>query len=81
MMKKLLTISVAAYNAASTLEECLRSMCLDERHMDELEVIITDDGSTDQGPQIAQGFIEKYPAHSASYPRKIRVMALLWKTA
>ena len=60
-MKKLLTISVAAHNAAFTLEECLGSMCLDEQYMDELEVIVTDDGSTDQTPQIIQGFMEKRP--------------------
>lgn len=60
-MEKLLTISVAAYNAAPTLGETLSSMCLDAHYMEELEVIVTDDGSGDDTPQIAQEFAEKHP--------------------
>lgn len=60
-MEKLLTISVAAYNVASTLGETLSSMCLDAHYMKKLEVIVTDDGSVDGTPQIAQGFVEKHP--------------------
>lgn len=60
-MEKLLTISVAAYNAAPTLGETLSSMCLDAHYMEKLEVIVTDDGSCDNTPQIVQGFVEKHP--------------------
>lgn len=60
-MEKLLTISVAAYNAAPTLGETLSSMCLDAHYMEKLEVIVTDDGSGDGTPQIVQGFAEKHP--------------------
>ena len=60
-MEKLLTISVAACNAAPTLGETLSSMCLDAHYMERLEVIVTDDGSGDDTPQIARGFVEKHP--------------------
>lgn len=60
-MEKILTISVAAYNAAPTLGETLSSMCLDAHYMEKLEVIVTDDGSGDDTPQIAQEFMEKHP--------------------
>lgn len=60
-MEKLLTISVAACNAAPTLGETLSSMCLNAHYMERLEVIVTDDGSGDDTPQIARGFVEKHP--------------------
>ncbi|WP_077391556.1 glycosyltransferase family 2 protein [Mobilibacterium timonense] len=60
-MEKLLTISVAACNAAPTLGETLSSMCLNAYYMEKLEVIVTDDGSGDDTPQIARGFVEKHP--------------------
>lgn len=47
-MEKLLTVSVAAYNGAATLQKALES-CLvaDESLQALLDVIIIDDGSTD----------------------------------
>lgn len=60
-MEKLLTISVAAYNAVPTLGETLSSMCLDAHYMEKLEVIVTDDGSGDDTAQIVQDFMEKFP--------------------
>lgn len=47
----LVSIVIPAYNAARTLEACLRA-CLDQTYP-ETEVIVADDGSTDGTPEIA----------------------------
>lgn len=59
MTEKLLTISVAAYNGAETLDKALKS-CLVQR-MKQLEVLIVDDGSTDNTAAIALQYERKYP--------------------
>lgn len=46
-MEKILTISIAAYNAEKTLEKCIKSM-LNCKLFDKLEIIIVNDGSKDQ---------------------------------
>lgn len=58
---KLLTISIAAYNVEDYLDEALNSLCCDEKLMDKLEVLIEDDGSTDNTLNIAKEFEDKYP--------------------
>ena len=61
-MEKLLTVSVAAYNGAATLQKALES-CLvaDERLQALLDVIIIDDGSTDGTAALAQAFVQAHP--------------------
>lgn len=60
MQKKLLTISIAAYNVekyiAFTLESLIKS-----RYIDELEVLVIDDGSTDNTFVIANEYEKKFP--------------------
>ena len=58
-MEKLLTVSVAAYNGAATLQKALES-CLvaDESLQALLDVIIVDDGSTDGTAALAQALHE-----------------------
>lgn len=57
---KYLTIAVPSYNVEKYLNKCLESFC-DDRLKDGLEVIIVDDGSTDNTAEIAQGYVSKYP--------------------
>ena len=57
---KLLTISIAAYNVAQYLEQALQS-CIVPEIMDKLEVLIVNDGSTDETPLIAHVYEKKYP--------------------
>lgn len=59
-MDKLLTISVAAYNVAGFIEKTLDS-CVIPELLDQLEVIIEDDGATDNTAELAEVYCEKYP--------------------
>ena len=55
---KLLTISVAAYNVADFIEETLASLLV--RDLDQIEVLVVDDGATDATASIADAFAEKH---------------------
>lgn len=57
---KTLTISIAAYNVEEYLEDTLESFCIPEI-MDDIEVLVVDDGSKDNTYQIAEKYQEKYP--------------------
>lgn len=59
-MEKILTISIAAYNVEKYIEKTLNSLIVPEI-MDELEVIIVDDGSRDKTAEIAREYVNKYP--------------------
>lgn len=59
-MNKILTISIAAYNVERFLDNTLKSLCV-ESVLDDIEVIIVNDGSRDNTPQIAQKYVDKYP--------------------
>lgn len=59
-MSKLLTISIAAYNVEKTIEECLDSF-LTCKHLNELEILIINDGSKDHTAEIVSDYEKKYP--------------------
>ena len=59
-MKKILTISVAAYNLETMIEENLQSFAKC-KNKEKLEVIVTDDGSKDNTAKIVQKYVDKYP--------------------
>lgn len=59
-MKKLLTISVAAYNVEKYLGNALESLS-DSRYVDKLEVFVVDDGGTDKSFDIAKAFEARFP--------------------
>lgn len=59
-VNKILTVSVAAYNAEKWLCKCLDSFVVPEV-MDSLEVIIVNDGSRDNTKNLAAMYEEKYP--------------------
>ena len=60
MMEKTLTISVACYNVGQFLRKTLDSLIAPEI-MDELEVLVVNDGSSDDTAEIAREYEEKYP--------------------
>ncbi len=57
---KVLTISIAAYNAEKTIEKCLDSM-VNSRCIDDLEIIVVNDGSKDQTLEIAKRYADEFP--------------------
>ncbi|MET8935418.1 CDP-glycerol glycerophosphotransferase family protein [Streptomyces rubiginosohelvolus] len=54
-----LTVVVPLYNVEEYLGACLSSLA--EQTMPDLEVVLVDDGSTDNGPVLAQEFTERDP--------------------
>lgn len=60
MSKKVLSISVAAYNVAETIREALDPFTKSEV-LDKLDIMIINDGSSDQTPQIAQEYVTAFP--------------------
>ena len=57
---KTLTISVAAYNVSKYLNKLCQSI-IDSDYLEEIELLIVDDGSKDDTAKIAQGYEAKYP--------------------
>ena len=57
---KILTISIAAYNVDKFIKQTLDSL-IDERIMDDLEIIVVNDGSSDNTLAIAKEYERKYP--------------------
>lgn len=57
---KVLTISIAAYQVESYLEQTLNSLLLPEV-LEDIEVLVVDDGSTDRTADIARQYQERYP--------------------
>lgn len=59
-MEKILTISIAAYNVEKYIRKALDS-CLVPEIINDIEVIIVNDGSKDNTAQISQEYIDKWP--------------------
>ena len=59
-MNKILSIVIPSYNVEKYLDKCVQSMLVDSI-LDDIEIIIVNDGSKDSTPQIAQGYVDKYP--------------------
>lgn len=59
-MNKILSISVAAYNVENVLGTCLDSLA-QSRYLDDIEVLVINDGSKDNTAAIAKEYQDKYP--------------------
>lgn len=59
-MEKTLTIVVPSYNTEKYVEDCLPNM-LDERFLHEIEILLIDDGSTDQTNVKLNEYEKKFP--------------------
>jgi glycosyltransferase involved in cell wall biosynthesis len=55
----LISIIVPCYNAAASIEECLCSVC--SQSFEDLEVIVVDDGSTDESAALAEALAAREP--------------------
>lgn len=60
MREKILTVSVAAYNAADCVSKCIESF-VNTSVIDDLEIIVVNDGSKDNTDEIVQEYVSKYP--------------------
>ena len=60
MQEKILTVSIAAYNVSKYLDEALKPF-ITSKYMDDLEVLIVDDGSKDDTADIARRYQDEYP--------------------
>ena len=60
IVEKTLSISIAAYNVEEFLKNTLDSLVAPEI-MDDIEVLIIDDGSKDNTAAIGKEFVDKYP--------------------
>lgn len=56
-MNELISVVVPVYNIAPYLEKCLNSII--SQSYNELEIILIDDGSTDDSGKICDSFAEK----------------------
>ena len=59
--KKALTIIIPMYNVSEYINRCLDSLTEDERIVNELEIIVVNDGSTDDSADKAKIYADKYP--------------------
>lgn len=61
MNNKILSISIAAYNVSECLDNAMVSLIKDETILQDIEIIIVNDGSKDETSQIAHNYALKYP--------------------
>ena len=66
-MNKLLTVIIPTYNMEAYLGRCLSSLMTDEAHLEQLEVLVINDGSTDHSSAIAH-------RHAGGCPGTFRVI-------
>lgn len=57
-MQKLLTVAIPSYNSQDYVRRAIESLLPGK---EQVEVIVVDDGSTDDTSGIAEEYIEKYP--------------------
>ncbi len=60
--QKILSSIIPMFNSQKYIKKCLASLLLTQEEMDCIEVIVVDDGSIDQGAEIAGRYQEKYPS-------------------
>ncbi len=59
-MEKTLTVSIAAYNVENYIKQALDSL-IDQSIIDDLEILVIDDGGADRTFKIAQDYADLYP--------------------
>ena len=58
--QKILSVSVASYNLGNMIEQNIKSF-VESSVADDIELIITDDGSKDGTPEIVEKYVKQYP--------------------
>lgn len=57
-MQKILSISIAAYNAEKFINQCLNSFVENSSIIDKLDIMVIDDGGTDKTKEITYEYIK-----------------------
>ncbi len=57
---KILSVIIPSYNSEKYLDKCITSL-LSPEHLEKIEIIVVNDGSTDTTPEIANKYCEIYP--------------------
>lgn len=60
-MEKLLSVIIPAYNTELYLARCLDSLLYNTETVEKLDIIIVNDGSTDETPKIAEKYRQQFP--------------------
>lgn len=61
MENKVLSVIIPMYNSASYIDKCLQTFIIDVTYMEQIEVIVVNDGSQDGGDQIVRDYVDRYP--------------------
>lgn len=61
MDEKILSVIIPMYNSGKTIQKCLDSLLVPQERMAGMEVLVVDDGSTDQGIEHVRTYSRKYP--------------------
>lgn len=61
-MHKVLTFGIPSYNAAADLDRCVSSILEGADFAEDIEIVIVDDGSSDETPQMADAWEARYPS-------------------
>lgn len=69
-MKKLLSIIIPMYHSASFIEKCLDHLLLPPAWMEQLEVLVVSDGSTDRSEELVKPYTRKYPESILLYHKE-----------
>jgi glycosyltransferase involved in cell wall biosynthesis len=59
MTLPLVSVVIPAYNAAPFIGDALRSVCHQSYPPDHLQIVVVDDGSTDETPAVAKSIVER----------------------
>ena len=70
MIMTSLSVVVPVYNVEQYLSQCLESLL--RQQVDDLEVILVNDGSTDDSQRIIDDYVHKYPKSFGQFLRQIR---------
>lgn len=55
---KLLSIAIPCYNSAAYMRKCIESLVPGG---EDVEILVVNDGSEDETPEIAMEYVEKFP--------------------
>ena len=58
-MEKILSLSIAAYNAEKDIVNCLDSL-IRSNVLEKLDIIVVNDGSKDHTAEVVQKYVERY---------------------